>query len=387
MDSLRVLPVSKPSTGKEEIQAMEKVFQSGWLGLGSTTFEFEEGIKKYIGCPEAIAVNTGTSALHIALEGFGIGPGDEVIVPSITFAACVQAILATGARPVFCESREEDLLVDIADVERRITPATKAIMPVHYCGKPCDMDALLSLAQKRKIWVIEDAAHAFGSTDKGRKIGSFGHATCFSFDPIKNITCGEGGAVVLQDAERAEEIRRKRILGIDKDTYHRYKNTRSWFYEVTTAGQRYHMPNFCAAVGLVQLRKADEFIRRRRQICLRYDAGFAGLPGIRTLSMDYSEVAPHIYIVRVDAGRRDEFMNALKQRGIGTGIHYIANHIQPFFKRFVSTPLPLAERLWQEIVTLPLFYDMSDADVETVIAAVRAFAASAKPVAATRAAG
>lgn len=374
-----MLPVSKPSTGKEEIQAIEKVFQGGWLGLGSITFEFEEAIKKYIGCPEAVAVNTGTSALHIALDGFGVGPGDEVIVPSITFAACVQAILATGAKPVFCESNESDLLMDIDDVERRMTPATKAVMPVHYCGQPCDMDKLMALAARKKVWVIEDAAHAFGSTYKGRRIGSFGHAACFSFDPIKNITCGEGGAVVLQDGQKAEEIRRKRILGIDKDTFHRYQNTRSWSYEVTTAGHRYHMPNFCAAVGLVQLRKADEFIRRRREICLRYDEALAKLPGIRTLTVDYSEAAPHIYIVRVDAGWRDEFMQLLKQRGVGTGIHYIANHIQPFFKRFATASLPVAERLWQEIVTLPLYYDLSDADVDKVIEAVRASVAQRGP--------
>lgn len=374
-----MLPVSKPSTGKEEIQAIEKVFQSAWLGLGSTTFDFEEAIKKYIGCQEAIAVNTGTSALHIALEGFGIGPGDEVIVPSITFAACVQAILATGAKPVFCESRETDLLMDIDDVKRRITPATKAVMPVHFCGKACDMDELLMLAEDKKFWVIEDAAHAFGSTYKGRKVGSFGHATCYSFDPIKNITCGEGGAVVLQDREKAEEIRRKRILGIDKDTWHRYKNTRSWFYEVTTSGHRYHMPNFCAAVGLVQLRKIDDFIRRRRDICRRYDAAFAGQPGVKALEMNYSEVAPHIYIVRVAAERRDSFIQILKERGVGTGIHYIANHIQPFFKRFARGPLPRAERLWQEIVTLPLYFDMSDDDVGAVIEAVRVFSSQTGP--------
>jgi dTDP-4-amino-4,6-dideoxygalactose transaminase len=244
------------------------------------------------------------------------------------------------------------------------------VMPVHYCGNPCDMDRLLALAEAHRFVVIEDAAHAFGSMYKGRKVGSFGHATCFSFDPIKNITCGEGGAVVLSDGGIAEEIRRRRILGIDKDTWHRYKNTRSWFYEVSSPGYRYHMPNFCAAIGLVQLKKVDVFIRRRREICKRYDAAFEKLKKVRILSMNYDEVAPHIYIVRMLDDSRDRFMDFLKDRGVGTGIHYIANHLQPFFKPYAREPLPVSERLWQQIVTLPLFYDMTEEDIQTVIDAV-----------------
>lgn len=366
-----MIPVSRPSTGAEELAAIGAVLETGWLGLGATTFEFEEAVKRYLGCRHVVAVNTGTSALHLALDGLGLGPGDEVIMPSLTFAACAQAILATGATPVFCESREEDLLVDVEDVVRRLTPQTRAVIPVHYCGNPCDMDALLALADRHGFRVVEDAAHGFGSTYKGRKLGSFGHLTCFSFDPIKNITCGEGGAVALADDDLAEELRRKRILGIDKDTWHRYKNTRNWFYEVTTRGYRYHLPNFCAAIGLVQLRKVDEFIRRRREICRRYDAAFALLRAVRTLVVDYGEAAPHVYIVRVVNGRRDEFMDFLKERGVATGIHYIANHLHPYFNPYVRDPLPRATALWQEIVTLPLYYDMTDADVGTVIEAVQ----------------
>jgi perosamine synthetase len=250
-----MIPVSRPSIDHEELKALEPIFESGWLGLGSTVFAFEETIKNYLGAKNVIAVNTGTAALHIALEGFGIKAGDEVIVPSLTYAACIQAITATGATPVFCEVSEDTLLMDIDDVASRITAKTRAIMPVHYCGNPCDMDNLLNLAEKHQLTIVEDAAHAFGSTYKGRKIGSFGHATCFSFDPIKIITCGEGGAVVLSDDDIAEQIRRKRILGIDKDTWHRYQNRRSWFYEVTTQGFRYHMSNINAAIGLSQFKK------------------------------------------------------------------------------------------------------------------------------------
>lgn len=368
-----MIPVSRPSTGPEELEALKKVLGSGWLGLGAVTAQFEEAVKAYLGARHVVAVNNGTSALHLGLDALGIGPGDEVIVPSLTYAASIQAILAAGAAPVFCESREDDLLMDLDDVKRRITPHTKAVMPVHYCGNPCDMDALLALAKQYGFWVIEDAAHAFGSTYKGRKIGSFGHATCFSFDPIKTITCGEGGAVVVHDDSIAEKLRCKRILGIDKDAWRRYQNSRSWFYEVTTQGFRYHMPNFCAAIGIVQIKKVDEFIRRRREICRLYDAAFSDLKTIKTLRINYDEVTPHIYVVRVLNGRRNEFMDFLKERGVETGVHYIANHIHPAFKRYVYEPLPKATRLWREIVTLPLYYDMADPEVNTVIEAVTAF--------------
>lgn len=368
-----MISISKPVTGPEEMLAMQKVFETGWLGLGSTVFEFEEELKKYLGAKHVIAVNTGTSALHIALAAFGVGPGDEVIVPSITFAACVQVILSLGATPVFAESHEETLLLDISDVEKRLTPKTKAVMPVHFCGSSCDMDRLMALAKKSGFKVIEDAAHAFGSDYKGRKIGTQGDAICFSFDPIKNITTGEGGAVVLADDSVAENVRRMRILGIDKDTWHRYKNTRTYFYEVVSAGFRYHMPNFCAAIGLEQLKKFPEFVARRREIARRYTAAFTGIPGVAPLQIDLESAVPHIFIVRLAASRRDEFMDTLASRGVGTGVHYIANHIQPYFRAYARGPLPRAERLWQEIVTVPLHCAMSDRDVAAVIDAVLEF--------------
>ena len=367
-----MIPVSRPSLGQEELDALEPVFESGWLGLGSVTYAFEEALKDYLEAKNVIAVNTGTSALHLAMDGFGIGIGDEVIVPSLTFAASIQAIIAVGAIPVFCEVYEDNLLVDVDDIKQRITPKTRAIMPVHYCGNPCDMDALLHLAETYQLTIVEDAAHAFGSTYKGCKIGSFGQVTCFSFDPIKVVTCGEGGAVVLSDDDIAEEIRRKRILGIDKDTWHRYRDERSWFYEVTTRGYRYHMSNINAAIGLVQLKKVDRFVARRREICRRYDTAFTELQSVYPLRINYDEVAPFTYIVRVP-GHRDEFMDFLEERGVGTGVHYVANHIHPFFQGYVRDELPRTTRLWQEIVTLPLYYAMTDEDVETVIEAVMAF--------------
>jgi perosamine synthetase len=367
-----MLPVSRPSIGSEELEEVKKVFDTGWLGLGSTVFEFENAVKEYLGAKNVIAVNTGTTALHIALDAFGITEGDEVIVPSLTFCASIQVITALRAIPVFCEVDPDTLNIDINDLRKRITPKIKAIMPIHYCGNACDMDALMEIGKNHNIVIIEDAAHAFGSSYKGKKIGSFGDVTCFSFDPIKNITCGEGGAVALSDDDVAEEIRRKRILGIDKDTWHRYKNKRSWFYEVTTQGYRYHMSNINAAIGLAQLKKISVFIEKKRKIVATYNEGFRNLKGIKILNWNHDETVPFTYMIRVLDGRRGEMMDFLNEKGVGTGVHYIPNHLQPFFKPF-STPLPITEQVGEEILTLPLYYDMTENDIEFVIQSVRAF--------------
>jgi dTDP-4-amino-4,6-dideoxygalactose transaminase len=367
-----MLPVSRPAIGIEELEEIRKVFETGWLGLGSTVFEFENVIKEYLGAKNVIAVSAGTTALHIALDAFGITEGDEVIVPSLTFCASVQVITALKAVPVFCEIEPDTLNMDIEDVRKKITPRTKAIMPVHYCGNACDMDDLLDIGRRNNILIIEDAAHAFGSSYKGRKIGSFGDVTCFSFDPIKNITCGEGGAVVLKDDAIAEEIRRKRILGIDKDTWHRYKNERSWFYEVTTQGYRYHMSNINAAIGLAQLRKFNTFIEKKKNIVKRYNEELVNVDGISILKWNLVETAPFTYIIRVLNGRRDEMMDFLGSKGVGTGVHYIANHIQPFFSSYAQS-MPLTEKIWKEILTLPLYCDMTEDDVNLVVGSVNAF--------------
>ena len=245
-------------------------------------------------------------------------------------------------------------------------------MPVHYCGKACEMETLLEIGKKYNIKILEDAAHAFGSSYQGKKIGSFGDAACFSFDPIKNITTGEGGAVVLADNEMAEKIRRKRILGIDKDTWHRYKNERSWFYEVVEQGYRYHMSNINAAIGLEQLKKLNLFIERKREIVKQYDAAFVSMKGIKILENDYKETAQFCYIIRILDGKRDKLMEYLKNEGVGSGVHYIPNHLQPFFKAY-ATKLPITEMLGEEIITLPLYFNMTDKDIALVIKSVKEF--------------
>tara|TARA_B100001123_G_C15281352_1_gene1014114 strand:- start:301 stop:1428 length:1128 start_codon:yes stop_codon:yes gene_type:complete len=367
------IPLSKPSLSQQEITKIAEVFQTGWLGMGSETYEFEKKIQKYLGAREIIATNTGTSALHLALDSYGIQKDDEVIVPSLTYAASIQVILSTGAIPVFCESRTKDLSLDIQDVKRRITKHTKAIMPVHYCGKSCDMDELLDIADSNDIIIIEDAAHAFGSKYKDQYIGSFGHATCFSFDPIKVITCGEGGAVTTNNDKIADIMRKKRILGIDKETWFRYKGKRQWTYDVTEKGYRYHMPNFCAAIGIAQLKKIETFIEKRREICIKYDENFKKLKTVRVLEIDYKETVPFIYILRIKSNLRNLFIEHLKQNNVDTGIHYIPNHYHTYFKQFVKEPLPMTDIIAKQIVTIPLFIDISSKQIQTVINSVLSF--------------
>ena len=368
-----MIPVSKPSIGFEELNAIRPVFDSGWLGMGAITYEFEEKIKEYIGAKCVISTNTGTSAIHLALDSYGLKKGDEVIVPSMTYAASIQAILSTEATPVFCESRTKDLSIDIQDVKNRITKRTKAIIPVHYCGQSCDMNELLDIAESNDIIIIEDAAHAFGSKYKDEYLGSFGHATCFSFDPIKVITCGEGGAILTNNDKIAEIMRNKRILGIDKETWFRYKGKRQWSYDVTEKGYRYHMPNFSAAIGIAQLEKIETFIERRREICIKYDEYFKKLKTVNILKIDYKETVPFIYIIRIKNNLRQRFIEHLKRDNVDTGIHYLPNHFHAYFKQFVKEPLPNTEKLGEQIVTIPLFVDMSDEQVKIVIDSILTF--------------
>ena len=366
-----MIKVSQGCLGEEELAAVREVFAAGYYGHGPKVLEFEEALKKFLGAPHVVAVNTGTSALHLAMDALGIGAGDEVVVPSLTYVASFQAIRETGAVPVACEINLETLRADLADMERRITPRTKALMPVHYAGAACDMDALLRLAGRHKLRVIEDAAHAFGGTSRGRRIGSFGDVACFSFDSIKNITCGEGGAIVCRDTELAERMREKRHLGT-----HRQENAaaaakaRGVAFEAVTQGFRYHMSSINAAIGATQLKKVERFLTRRREICRHYDRALGSRASVRTLPMDYAEAAPHIYVVRVLDGRRDALMQSLKDADIETGINYIPNHLHPLFRQ-KGLVLPATEQAYREILTLPLHCGLSDADVERVIGTVR----------------
>jgi perosamine synthetase len=367
-----LIPTHRPCLGPGELDAVERVLDSRWLGMGQVTKAFEERLCEFLGAKHVIAVNSGTAALHVALAALDLAPGDEVIVPSLTFISSAQAILAVGARPVFCEVNPDTLNIDVSDAMARTTARTRAIMPVHYGGQVCDMDVLLPLARERKLWVVEDAAHAFGSSYKGRRVGTLGDVTCFSFDPVKNITCGGGGAVATDNDSLARRMLPRRNVGIDADSWSRLRSERNWYYEVVAPGYRYHLADLNAAIGLEQLRRAEEFKARKRAIMRRYDEAFGDVSGLTLIVHDRAETFPFSYVIRVLDGRREALMRHLRGGGIGSSVEFIPNHLQPLFAES-SGRLPRTEQLYKEILTLPFYVEMTDADVEGVITAVRDF--------------
>lgn len=366
-----MIPVSKPSLGEEEIRLVGSVFASNWLGLGSYVKQFEDSVSEYLNAPRFLATCNGTAAIHLALRALGIGSRDEVIVPSLTFIASIQAITASGAKPVFCDIDADTLNIDVTQIESLVSEQTKAIMPVHYRGLACDLDSILSISETHNLAVIEDAAHAFGSSYDGKNIGSFGHVTCFSFDPIKNITCGEGGGIVFHDKAHHLIAEKMRVLGIDKDTWSRYRNQRAWQYDVVSEGYRYHMPNFCAAIGLAQLRKIDSFRKRKVEICRRYDESFQDMVKISIIPTDYESTFPFMYIVLAE--NRDDFMEFLKKQGIGSGIHYIPAHHFTYYHVAKRGNLDNTEIIASKITSLPLYADMTNNEVEKVVSCVRRY--------------
>lgn len=366
-----MIPVQRPCLGAAELAAVQQVFETRWLGMGANTFAFEKALADFLGVRHVVAVNTGTSALHVALAVLDLKPGDEVIVPSLTFVASVQAIIAAGGTPVFCEVYPETLTLDVEDAKERLTPRTRAIMPVHFGGLAWEMDALLGMARDANVVVVEDAAHAFGSTYKGRQVGTLGDLTCFSFDPIKNITCGEGGAVTTDDDAMAARMLPKRLLGADRTRGEQSRNVRNPWAQVVTPGFRYHLSNINAAIGLVQLGRMQEFKERKQAIVRRYDEGLRGLRGLKLLRHS-EETFPFFYVVRIADFKRRGFRAYLKERGIDSGLHYVPNHLQPLFADDRQS-LPVTEEMFREILTLPLYYEMTDSDVDAVIRATRDF--------------
>lgn len=358
------VPLARPSVGSRELSAIEPVLRSGWLGMGPVVGRFEEAVASFVGARHCVAVSSGTAALHLALEAAGVR-GAEVVVPSLTFVATVQAILAAGAIPVFADCREDDFTVDLEDVERHLTPRTRAVVPVHYAGRPADMGRLLALSRRHSFVVVEDAAHAFGSANGTVKVGGAGHLTCFSFDPIKTITCCEGGAVCTNDAAWAQCVMRKRRLGMRSPRSS--KGGRK--YRVLEQGFRCHMNDVNAAVGLAQMERVDEHVEARRRVARSYDAAFRNLPALALLEHDLDAEAPFCYTVRALGGRRRTLMKALAADGIETAVLYPPNHRQPAFARF-ARPLPVTERIASQHMSLPLFAGLSDAQVDYVISRV-----------------
>lgn len=366
----QLIPTSRPSLGPEELEAVRDVFASRWLGTGAVTKQFEDALAGFLGVRHLIAVNSGTAAIHVALEALDIGSGDEVVVPSLTFVSTIQAIVATGATPVFCDVELETAQLDVDDALARISPRTRAILPVHYGGSVGDMGRLLAAADQRGVRVVADAAHAFGSTWRGRGVTSLGDIACFSFDPIKNITCGTGGAAATDDDRWAAKLRPLANVGLPTDSWTRLRSEDGWQFDVAGPGYRYRMVDLNAAIGLRQLKRAGDFRARKVGIARRYDEALRDLPGISLLRRDWSETFPFLYAIRVLDGRQSELARYLRREGIGTTVHFVPNHLHSAFAPFAA-PLPATERLYREILTLPLYVELSDGEVEFIVGRLR----------------
>lgn len=358
--------LSKSVVGGDEKDAIARVMDGGYLGMGQEVKLFEQEIKDFLDTSrEVVCVNTGTSALQLALQGLGIGLNDEVLVPSLTYVASFQAIAATGAIPVSCDVKIENGFVDVTDAAKKVTPRTRAIMPVHYASNSSEMENVFEFAKKIGIRVIEDAAHSFGCSRNGRKIGSFGDVTVFSFDGIKNITSGEGGAVVSNDTALINNVKDIRLLGVEKDTEKRYSGNRSWNFDVSQQGWRYHMSNIMAAIGRAQLRKIELFGTKRRNIATKYAELLEDFNEINLLDINFDNTIPHIFPIRVLNGKRDFVWEKLHSRGIECGFHYFPNHKLEYFKS--KGDFPVSEQLGLELLSLPLHPEVTDRDQQRIL--------------------
>jgi dTDP-4-amino-4,6-dideoxygalactose transaminase/dTDP-4-dehydrorhamnose 3,5-epimerase-like enzyme len=367
-----LMRLSKSCLSSAEKEAVMRVLDREFLGMGAEVQRFEDALAHFFDRP-TVCVGNGTAALHLAVQGCQIGPGDEVLVPSLTYVASFQAISATGAKPVACDIDPETCILDWHDAERRLSSRTKAVMAVHYTGGVGDLDDIAAFASRHGLRLIEDAAHAFGTTHGGRRVGSFGDIACFSFDGIKNITSGEGGCIVTSDPAVLGRIRDARLLGVEKDTEERYRARRSWEFDVTAQGWRYHMSDVMAAIGLAQLKRFPELAATRQRLARLYDERLSGHPRIRPLPRDYRTVVPHIYVARVEGiGDRKALQARLLEDGIQTGIHYQPNHLLSLYSDPQAPALRVTETVFPELLTLPLHPDLTEQDVATVCRQLKA---------------
>ncbi len=368
----RSIPYGRQCIGDDDVAAVIEALRSDWLTTGPRVEEFERAFADSVGAREAVAVSSGTAALHAAMFAIGIGPGEEVIVPAMTFVASANCVVFQGGTPVFADVDPETLLIDVDSAASRITPKTKAILAVDYAGQPCDYDTLRALADSRGLRLIADGCHALGGRYHDRPVGALADLTAFSFHPVKHITTGEGGMVSSDNPELAKRMRGFRNHGLNNDSRQREREG-SWYYEMVELGYNYRLTDFQCALGVAQLRRLPEWIRRRQDLARRYDAAFTPETGIRPLATAPGvSHARHLYVVRVD-DRADVF-RALRADGIGVNVHYIPVHLHPFYReRFGTGPglCPVAEEAYEEILSLPMFPGMTDGDAEHVILSVR----------------
>jgi dTDP-4-amino-4,6-dideoxygalactose transaminase len=383
------LPFALPVIEEEEIREVLDVLKSGWVTTGPKVRLFEEEFAEYVGCKHAIAVNSCTAALHLALEAVGVVEGDEIITSPMTFAATSEVIRYFKARPIFVDIDSKTMNVDVKLVEDTVKrkfesgngKRLKAIIPVHYAGYPCDMDALMALASRYDLRIIEDAAHAFPTSYKGKMIGTLGDITCFSFYATKNITTGEGGMITTENEEYADRMRIMSLHGISKDAWKRYTAEGNWYYEIIAPGYKYNLTDIAAGLGVAQLRKADAFLKRRMQIADRYHEAFQeldelGLP-LAVEGKEGTTHSWHLYVIRLDLRRiqidRNRFIEELRHKGIGTSVHFIPLHIHPYYREtygYQSDDFPVAYETYKRIISLPIYARMTDDDVERVIESV-----------------
>ena len=389
------LPFSLPWIGEEEIAAVVECLRSGWLTTGPRVKQFEARFAEYVGCRHAVALNSCTAALHLALEALGVGAGDEVLVPTMTFAATAEVVRYLGARPVLMDCHPETLNLDVnclaafldehcgrgeAGACNRHTGArVRAVIPVHYAGLPCDMEPLLALAHRRGLAVVEDAAHALPAHVGGRRVGTLGTAAAFSFYATKNITTGEGGMFTTDDDALAERVRIMSLHGISRDGWLRYSARGSWCYEILEAGYKYNMTDIAAALGLQQLQRVEDLWERRARYARRYTEAFRALPEVDTPpdAPPLDQHAWHLYVLRLNAERltidRAAFIEELRARGIGASVHFIPLHLHPYYRQtygYRAADCPVASAAYEQILSLPLYARMTPEDVERVIDAV-----------------
>ena len=373
-----LLPYGRQSVDDADIQAVVDVLRSDWLTTGPKVGEFEQAFAAYVGAGYAVSFSSGTAALHAAAFTAGLKPGDEAITTPLTFAATVNCILYQGATPVFADVSSDTLNIDPAQVEKKITPRTRAVIPVDYAGHPADLDSVLGFARKHGLIVIEDACHALGAEYKGSRIGSMADMTVFSFHPVKHVTTGEGGMVATNNPQFAETLSRFRNHGISSDARQR-QSAGQWHYEMVLLGFNYRLPDIVCALGIEQLKKLESNLSRRRQIAAMYGAAFRDVPGI-IAPIVKSEVNPawHLYPVRLDLEKlsvhRGQVFRALRAENIGVNVHYIPVHLHPYYRDrfgYRGGEFPIAEDAYSRLISLPMFHSMSDQDVADVSHAVK----------------
>jgi perosamine synthetase len=372
-----MLPYGRQSISEEDIQAVVDVLRSDWLTTGPKVAEFEEALAARVGAKYAVAFSSGTAALHGAAFAAGLKPGDEAITSPLTFAATANCVLYQGARPVFADVSPDTLNLDPDRMAERITPHTRAVLPVDYAGHPADLDPILALAERHGVTVIEDACHALGAEYKGRRTGSIAHMSVFSFHPVKHVATGEGGMVTTDRADLAENLRRFRNHGISSDARQRQASGQ-WHYEMVLLGFNYRLTDVACALGISQLKKLDANLARRREIAARYTAAFRDLRGVIAPSVR-PDVNPawHLYPIRINTSQlkkdRAYVFRALRAENIGVNVHYIPVHLHPYYRDqfgYRGGEYPIAETAYGQLISLPMFHAMTDQDVEDVITAV-----------------